>query len=522
MQKRIFNTTGFCNPEKHYTINPLRGKGDEIEALIRDELYFVIHAPRQSGKTTLLHSIVKKINSEGKYVSLVFSVERAGYRSITIQEANKTIINAIHQMAKHFLEEQFFPPNPDSYNDKTFHNYLSDWASGLTKSLIVFIDEIDSLYDDILVSILRQLRDGFQLRPHSFPGSVALVGLRDVREYKSRVRESDNSVGSGSPFNIKAESFKLENFSKEEVTALYKQFTDETGQEFPPDVVDLIYEYTAGQPWLTNAVAREITDKILKKNYKAKITKEIAETAKENLIVRRDTHLDSLTDKLKEPRIKPIIEAIISGNSPLTDSYDDDLQYAIDLGIISRSKQGIVISNRIYNEIIPRILNLKWQDSLLPVIDEIWFIENERLQMDSLLKEFQEFYREHSESWIDQFSFKEAGKQLLLMAFLQRVMNGGGKIQREMALGSQRCDLAVFYNDDCFAIETKIKKGKQYTERGLRQLSSYMDKLGQKHGYLILFEPKNSKEIPWEKRLKWSETEYEHLGVKRKITIVEM
>jgi hypothetical protein len=524
MQKRIFNTTGYCNPDWHYIINPLRGIGDEMMNLIAHNLYFVIHAPRQSGKTTLLHALTRKLNKEGKYAALVFSIESAGYRSIKVEDANKTIINSIQLAAPTFLEKDYMPPNANNYlaaND-ALQQYLSDWAQKTSKPLILFIDEIDALYDDVLISILRQLRNGFQLRPKSFPASIALVGLRDVRDYKERVRDNERSIGSGSPFNIKAKSFNLQNFSKQEITDLYKQYTSETGQVLPDEVLDLIYEYTSGQPWLTNALALEITDEILKKDYSKEITPEIARQAKENLILRRDTHLDSLMDKLQDERVKPIISSIISGTYQQSDSYNNDLQYCIDLGIVSETPFGIKISNKIYSEIIPRVLNKQIQDQMIAMISPVPFIIKGKLQMEYLLKEFQVFYRENAESWIERFNYKEAGHQLLLMAFLQRILNGGGQINREMAVGRGRTDLVIDFGGQRFVLELKIKNQNYKKEKALEQISAYLDTLSQNQGYLILFEPRPSKEIPWEDRIKWSETEHEYLGVKRKITLVEM
>lgn len=524
MQKRFFNTTGLCFPDKHYMVDPLRGIGNQILELIQNEQYFVIHAPRQTGKTTLLHSLTRKLNKEGNCTALVFSIESAGYRSISVEDANKTIINSIQLAAQTFLEEDSMPPHTKNYlpaND-TFQQYLSDWSRKISRPLVLFIDEIDSLYDDVLISVLRQLRNGFQLRPKNFPASTALVGLRDVRDYKERVRDNESSIGSGSPFNIKTESFRLQNFTLDEITGLYAQYTKETGHVFPHHVIELIYEYTNGQPWLTNALAREITEKILKKNYSLPITKDIVQQAKENLIIRRDTHLDSLMDKLQEPRVKPIISSIISGNSQNSDTYNNDLQYCLDLGIVSETSSGIRISNKIYSEIIPRVLNKQMQDQFQSLVSPMPFIKDKHLQMDYLLQEFQKFYRRHSESWIDMTGYKEAAHQLILMAFLQRILNGGGRIEREMAVGSMRTDLTIFYNQDIFVLELKIKRDKYTLEDGMEQISKYLDKLGQNHGYLILFEPRPSTEIPWEERIKWDETDYEYMGINRKITIVEM
>jgi hypothetical protein len=505
-------------------VDPIRGLKNEIYHLIENEQYFLIHAPRQSGKTTLLHALTKKINSEGRYIAVTFSMESAGYRSITVEKAMYSCIISLYETAKNFLPPNELPPVPEKQmqDENLLFQYLTNWSQLQTKPIVLFIDEIDSIWDDKLISTLRQLRNGFQIRPKRFPVSVALVGLRDIREYKTKVREMDGELGSGSPFNIKAESFRIANFSEFQIKELFSQYTEETGQIFNDLVINHIFTLTGGQPWLVNALANEIVVKILKNDFSKEITSEIVETAKENLIQRRDTHLDSLLDKLKEDRVKNIVQAVIAGDNVTNDRYNDDLQYTLDLGIINRSPQAITISNKIYAEIITRILSTNFQDNIIPLISPLWFIKDNRLDMDALLKEFQKFYRRHSESWIDKFSYQEAGKQLLLMAFLQRVVNGGGKIDREMAYGRCRTDLTIEFNHQIFIVEMKINYDQFVREEGLVQLSEYLDKSGSKEGYLVLFEKKSSKEIPWEQRIKWEVLDYEWQGVKRKITIVEM
>ncbi|KJJ84395.1 ATPase domain protein, prokaryote domain protein, partial [Candidatus Omnitrophus magneticus] len=391
--KRYFNTTGFCMPERHYMIDPLRNQ-KIIFDLIDKTQYFTIHAPRQTGKTTLLHELAHRLNKEGNYISTVFSVENAGYKSIPLPEAMRTIIESLYEESSKFLPNNELPPKLTGY--KKSHNllymYLSAWAKQMKKPIVLLLDEIDSLYDDVLVSVLRQLRNGFQGRPKHFPSTIALVGLRDVREYKTKVRPNEASLGSGSPFNIKAESILLGTFTKEDITELYNQHTKDTGQIFSKEIVDRIYELTGGQPWLVNAVANEIVEKILKSDYTKKITLAHAEEVKENLIARRDTHLDSLIDKLKEPRVKNIVSAIINGDTLIYDTFNDDLLYVMDLGLIRKEKYDIVFSNEIYREIIPRVLNFALQENIKEEGTTSWYLNPDgKLDMDKLLKAFQKF-----------------------------------------------------------------------------------------------------------------------------------
>ncbi|MFZ4428204.1 MAG: AAA family ATPase, partial [Saprospiraceae bacterium] len=428
--RRFFNTTGLCNPEDHYMVDPFRHHYANIQYLIDAKQYFLIHAPRQTGKTTFLHALAHRLNREGKFVSVVCSLESSGYPSISVEDANEVFIRSLFQTASIFLDKKHMPPDPYAYSPspQLFRQYLTDWCRSLEKPLVLLLDEVDSLYDDVLISTLRQLRDGFQTRPHNFPQSVALVGLRDIREYRLRARADNPSIGSGSPFNIKAESFFLPVFSREEVRGLLDQHTQDTGQVFSPEVFEKLHEYSGGQPWLTNAIANEIVAKMLKNDYSRAITPDMVETAKEHLIEQRQTHLDSLADKIDEPRVRPIIMSIISGEAPPFDGFDDALRYCRDLGIITGSSP-IQFANPIYREIITRILNAALQYGIdTDIAQTTWYLNTDgSLDMDKLLAAFTEFYRWNSESWLERFQYREAGHQLLLMAFLQRIVNGGGR-----------------------------------------------------------------------------------------------
>ncbi|PNK03574.1 polyketide biosynthesis operon protein CyrO, partial [Cylindrospermopsis raciborskii S07] len=132
------------------------------------------------------------------------------------------------------------------------------WAMASPLPLVVFLDEIDSLEDQTLISILRQLRAGYPNRPQGFPHSVGLIGMRDVRDYKVKSGGSER-LNTSSPFNIKAESLTLSNFSFTDVQNLYEQHTTATGQVFTPEAVQQAYYLTDGQPWLVNALARQAT-----------------------------------------------------------------------------------------------------------------------------------------------------------------------------------------------------------------------------------------------------------------------
>ena len=91
------------------------------------------------------------------------------------------------------------------------------------------------------------------------------------------------------------------------------------------------------------------------------------------------------------------------------------------------------------------------------------------------------------------------------MAFLHRVVNAGGEIIREMALGNGRIDMLIKFGNEEFALEIKIKWDNSIIEEGKEQLDRYLDALGLTRGYLVIFDPGD---IRWEKKVYWKEVVY--------------
>jgi hypothetical protein len=237
-----------------------------IAALIDQKQYFVIHAARQSGKTTFLLDITERLNAEGKYYALYCSLE-IGQGVTDPKDGIPAIVNGI----KLDLEYSTVPGGKDFAAELDLNDYanvlrraLTGLCMSLDKPLVIFFDEADCLSEGTLISFLRQLRNGYNTRSQiPFVHSVALVGMRNIRDFKAKIRPDRESMGSASPFNVITEALTLRNFTKEEIVKLYGQHTRETGQPFDAEAIELVWRQTQGQPWLVNAVAREVIVKML-------------------------------------------------------------------------------------------------------------------------------------------------------------------------------------------------------------------------------------------------------------------
>jgi hypothetical protein len=500
---RHFNTAGPCQAEKHYIIPPER-RLSGVRTLIDQALFFVLHAPRQTGKTTLLNTPARSLNQEGRYTVLVIDVEFL-QRTTDAETGNLALLERIHRDSAATLPDVEQAPDPAPFCSsplQALHDYWRTWSMHCPKRVVLFIDEIDSLPEDPLISVLRQLRMGYAARPLPFVHSLALVGLRDVRDYRVRVRDDRDTLGSASPFNIKSDSLTLRNFTADEIGELYAQHTTETGQIFQPETIQCAYDLTRGQPWLVNALARQIVEVDVTDRTHT-ITPTHLEAAKETLILRRDTHLDSLAERLHEARVRRVIEPLLAGSTMAMDTMNDDLLYVRDLGLIETTPQ-LAIANPIYQEVIPRSLAFVMQANITH--DSQWYTSPDgALDMPALLRAFQEFFAEHSEAWLGRFDYKESGPHLILMAFLQRVVNHGGRLHREFAIGSGRADVIVEWRGNRYVLALKLWRGERTLRQGIEQLARYLQRLGKQEGYLVLFDRVSGR--PWEEKLYEQECE---------------
>ncbi|MDR2692640.1 MAG: AAA-like domain-containing protein [Chitinispirillales bacterium] len=252
------------------------------------------------------------------------------------------------------------------YSDATnvLRSSLVAYCRVLDKPLVIFFDESDCLSDGTLITFLRQLREGYVNRGDvPFVHSIALVGMRNIRDYKAQIRPESATLRTASPFNIVTKAFSLNNFSEAEAAELYAQHTAETGQEFEPQAVEYAFEQTQGQPWLVNAVARECVEELVKRDYSVPITQSMAEQAVQNIILARGTHFDSLLERLKEPRVRKVIQPLIMGEE-VTDKGDDDYMFTKDLGLIRDDRDHTEPANPIYAELIFRALTRMAQESI--------------------------------------------------------------------------------------------------------------------------------------------------------------
>ncbi|MEA2013581.1 MAG: ATP-binding protein, partial [Verrucomicrobiota bacterium] len=341
--KKIFNTAGPVK-EIHYQLPPLsRWDLEDILELIEYQKSFVLHAPRQSGKTSCMLALQEYLNERDDYIAIYVNVECAQVARNDIYEGMKAILAELGSETAEVFEDfsirkKLLVILEEVGSGNALLAALNFLSKESDRPIVLLIDEIDSLIGDTLVSVLRQLRTGYKKRPTNFPQSIILCGLVDIKDYKIHKADGEIITG-GSCFNIKSKSLSLGNFTKEEIKKLYLEHTKDTGQVFEDKIFDLVWEYTGGQPWLVNALAYEACFEMKENRDRSiEITPQIFEEAKERLILSRATHLDQLADKLKETRVRKVIEPMLVGKTSI--STEEDRTYCLDLGLIKKQNRG--------------------------------------------------------------------------------------------------------------------------------------------------------------------------------------
>ncbi len=521
MTPLFFNDAGPSVPHLNYMIDPLtRMDLAKVERLIAQQRYFVLHAPRQTGKTTCLLALTEHLNQQGEYRALYANIEAAQAWRGDLNEAIRTVCYALANYAENDLQDDFMLQQAESALQQgagqALTRLLNLWVRHVDLPVVLILDEVDALIGDTLISVLRQIRSGYAQRPAAFPVAIILCGVRDVRDYRIRIRDQEIITG-GSAFNIKTTSLQLGNFTAQEVAALWQQHTQTTGQVFADDIFPELWQDTQGQPWLVNALGYQLTNEMPHlTDPQIPISLEDYRTAREALIQSHATHLDQLTDKLKEPRVHRVVTALLAGEAQHDKLPNDDLQYVADLGLITL-RPAVQIANRIYQEVIPR--ELIWSEQMMIAHEQKWYLTSQRrLDMNRLLQAFQQFFRENSEAWIQQSEYKEAGPQLLLQAFLQRIVNGGGRISREYGLGRKRTDLYIEWPVDEQAgfhgeiqrivLELKIRYGalESTLQAGLQQTADYAGHCNADEAHLLIFDRRAS--VTWTDRI-WQRTAHQ-------------
>ena len=492
-----FNTTGLCNPKKHYMVD-ISEKIEKIKVLIENEEYFVINRPRQYGKTTTLTALEKSLSVE--YLVISISFEGIGDvifndEKLFCQTFLKNCAKAIRLIDKNnsnkLLEYCEKVTNLDELS-----NYLNEFIEECSKEVILIIDEVDkSSNNTLFLNFLGMLRNNYLDREKgkvvTFK-SVILAGVYDIKNLKLKLRP-DEERKYNSPWNI-AVPFNIDmSLSKTGIKNMLQEYKKDKGVELDLDkVVDFIYFYTNGYPFLVSRICQ-----IIDENLKALWNEENMIKAVKLLLNEQNTLFDDLIKNIENNKdLKDyVLDIIMNGARNTFNIFNPTINLGVMFGYFKNEDNMVAISNRIFSQVLYNYFSslLENNDTMKKYNFKSNFIEGNGLNIKKILLRFQQFMKEEYSS--NNERFLETHGRMLFLSFLTPIINGIGFAFKEVQISEEkRLDVVITYNSNKYIIELKVWRGEEYHEKGLKQLANYLDINNQNKGYLLVFNFNKNKE----------------------------
>ena len=501
---RWFETRGPVYPEDNYVVARTDELVDFVNRLKMGR-YIVLFAPRQTGKTTFFQNALNTLeDQESTYFPIQLNFEgyvdsdAATFYPSFCEEISKQIKNVFQKRQENPSDRlNRFLANAEITEHISMRRFFEDLGSLLKEQrFVMVIDEFDGIPQDAIRGFLHSLRHIYLSGRTRCPHSVGIIGVKSITQLNY-----DRSV---SPFNIQDE-FKLPNFTLEQVRELFSQYTDEVGQTFTPETIDVIHKQTTGQPVLVNRFAQILTEELdIPKN--EPITMEHFSVAHLQLLRGRNTNIEHLVTNIRrDRRFEALLMKIVSYDEGVDFNLDSDIINELAIyGVIAEGTDGMCeIVNPIYQyriirafkpivngleqEYLPEDNRAGFQDYLTP---------DGQILMTALLDNFRDF--------IARAGFKilqvpdtprEYVGQHLLFAYLEQfVQIMGGTMYLEVQTGRGRMDILIRHNHRKYVVETKIWGGETRYQAGKAQLAAYVKLEGAEEGYYVVFDHRNAPE----------------------------
>ncbi len=505
--KKKFNVTGNCIKERHYMMDISTKLNNTIQ-LVEEGEYFIINRPRQYGKTTMLYLISQHLMQADDYfvIHLNFQgIDNKWHQSDT----------AFAQMFIEFLVEAIELEYPK------LHDFLSEIQASVTdmnrlskgitkivyklnKKIVLLIDEVDASSNYVpFLQFLGMLRNKylsrFQKHQATFH-SIVLAGVHDIKNLKYKMRPEDKAQYN-SPWNIATDFNVKMSFNTSEIAPMLEEYCQAEQLKMDiPQITERLHHYTAGYPFLVSKLCKLIAESILPKKKEKNWNLEDVEQAVQLLLKENNTNFDSLIKNLEnnEKLYNLVYRILIQGENITYNPDNSVIRLGILYGVFKRNGR-IRIHNRIYEQRLFNYLISEIQTSF-PVKNDYsntpYGLPNNELDIEKILVNFQKFAKEQYST--QQEKFLEKQWRLVLLAFIQPILNDQGYTFKEAEISEEkRLDVVVTYFQHKYIIELKIWYGQKAHERGLQQLSNYLDVQHKKNGFLVIFEEKKKKS--WKK-----------------------
>ncbi|MDI1432752.1 ATP-binding protein [Polyangium sorediatum] len=503
---RTFSIEGPCDPARHYHL-PAAPRLAEALRLVDEGAYFLVRAPRRTGKTTTLRALAAALLSSGRHAALVASTEVAEPLGADLARVEEALLASLRLSAEHDLPPELRPPPfPASAEGTRIWAALSAWARVCPRPLVLFLDGADTLHGAALRTVLRQLEIGFPRRPASFPWSVVLAGQHDLRLEPFAADDAPVRPGLTGPFEIALSPESLRSFTEDEIRALYAQHTHETGQAFDKAAIRAALEATAGHPFLVQALGRELVTTVPRSE---PIHKAHVRAAIHHLIDRRATPIDALAARLAEPRVRRVVEPLLAGTALVARAHDDDIRHARDLGLLAEDDPAR-IEGGIHHALVPRLLASGIGRAVAD--DPARFYKTDgALDVETLLHAFAVFYTTHARHLVTDAAYPAVAPELVFLGYLYRTIEHRGWVSVHWGGSHGRIDVTLrvpLANGDeqqeAFVLSSRRKGEPGVKARALGFLEDVLDAEELTRGTVVLFD-RRSKRAAGE-RVKLKET----------------
>lgn len=483
----------------------ISNKLEQIKELIDNEFYFTINKPRQYGKTTTLNKLSHFLKED--YLIIDISFEGIGDK---VFESEKDFSKVFLELMSESIQ---FSNEKESKEILSLKENVED-IKGLSKAITTFIkesqrgvvliiDEVDkSSNNQLFLSFIGMLRNKYLAREigkdFTFK-SVILAGLYDVKSLKVKIRNEEEAKYN-SPWNI-AVDFNVDmSFSSKEISTMLKEYCTENSVSMDIDKLsDEIYFFTSGYPFLVSRLCQIIDEKICGGDKKSWNIKAVQEAVK-MLLEEKNTLFDSLIKNLENNKelYDYIEDIIVRGNDKSFNSDNPLIELGMIYGYFKNIDGKVKISNKIFAERIYNYMVSKLENNYSAMTEynfkSAFIKEDESLNIEKILKRFQQFIKEQYSS--KDKEFLEHHGRLLFLAFIKPIINGTGFDFKEVQVSEEkRLDVVITYNSFKYIIEMKIWRGIKYHEDGVKQLGDYLDIHGLDKGYLLVYNFNKNKEF---------------------------
>lgn len=500
-----FNTTGPCFPEKHYMAN-MDAMITQTTAMVERGNYFVINRPRQYGKTTTLFTLRRCLQE--KYLVIQMSFEGLGdevfedvslFAQTFIQQIHHALVFSNHKtLAKKVREQQCVSMGALS-------NWVTQFVSSIDKKVIVLIDEVDkSSNNQLFINFLGMLRDkyikqsgGLDVTFHS----VVLAGVHDVKNLKLKIRP-DEEKKLNSPWNI-AVPFDVDmRLHADAIVSMLADYAYEHTLTFAvTPIAEKLYYYTNGYPFLVSRLCQIIDEKIVG-TVKRSWTLDDIEQAVQIILKEANTLFDDLIKNLENNKdlYRLVYDVVIRGEEIGFSMHNPVVNRSVMYGIFGDKNGKIGIANTIFEQLIYNYMSSKIETTVkmggYNFRDNV-VTDKGMLDMEQVLLKFQAFMKEQRSK--KDAAFLEREGRLLFLAFIKPIINGSGYDFKEIQISEERrLDVVITFNNARYVVELKIWRGEKAHQKGLSQLSGYLDALGLDKGYLLIYDFNDVKEYKHE------------------------